>query len=100
MFSSNRVWTQVGGRAVWWTGRFFRLKRALGFREPDEYNTATWVFLVMAFLMVMVLSAMRAQMLALALVRLVPFGVLVALMVQGQDISSTTRTGDSPPSFW
>ncbi len=37
----------------------------------------------MAFLMVTVLSAMRVQTLALALVRFVPFGVLVALIVQG-----------------
>lgn len=40
----------------------------------------------MVFLVVLVLaatSAMRAQTLALALVRLAPFGVLVALIVQG-----------------
>lgn len=63
------------------TDRLFRLERALGFREPEEYNLATRAFfivIILAVLVLAVLSAMRAE----ALVRLAPFGLLIALIPQ------------------
>ena len=61
------------------TDRLFRLERALGFREPEEYNLATRAFFIVIILAVLVLAvllAMRAE----ALVRLAPFGLLIALI--------------------
>ncbi len=75
---------RAGGRATR-GDRHFRLERALGFREPEGYNLATrafFVVIILAVLVLAVLSAMRAETLALALVRLAPFGLLVALIPQ------------------
>ena len=83
--STNRVGRGPEDEPSGETGLLFRLERVVGFREPEEYNAATRAFFVLVFLAALVLAvltAMDAPTLAVAVVRMVPLGALVALATQ------------------